>query len=73
MFENQSREDIETLMKSNVEFRRLYLRHRELDSKVHDADLGVLPMDGETLHGLKREKLLAKERLLRMWQDARPG
>ncbi|EQD69178.1 protein containing DUF465, partial [mine drainage metagenome] len=59
------------MMKANIEFRRLFLRHRELDSKVHDAEIGVLPMDGTTLNGMKREKLVAKERLLRMWQDAR--
>ncbi|MHB1617721.1 MAG: YdcH family protein [Metallibacterium sp.] len=71
MFENHPREDIEAMMKANIEFRRLFLRHRELDSKVHDAEIGVLPMDGTTLNGMKREKLVAKERLLRMWQDAR--
>ena len=71
MFENHPREDIEAMMKANIEFRRLFLRHRELDSKVHDAEIGVLPLDGTTLNGMKREKLVAKERLLRMWQDAR--
>ncbi|EQD46058.1 YdcH family protein [Metallibacterium sp.] len=71
MFENHPREDIEAMMKANIEFRRLFLRHRELDSKVHDAEIGVLPVDGTTLNGMKREKLVAKERLLRMWQDAR--
>ena len=71
MFENHPREDIEPMMKANIEFRRLFLRHRELDSKVHDAEIGVLPLDGTTLNGMKREKLVAKERLLRMWQDAR--
>ncbi len=71
MFENHPREDVEALMKANIEFRRLFLRHRELDSKVHDAEIGVLPLDGDTLNVMKREKLVAKERLLRMWQDAR--
>ncbi len=71
MFENHPREDIEAMMKANIEFRRLFLRHRELDSKVHDAEIGVLPLDGTTLTGMKREKMVAKERLLRMWQDAR--
>ena len=71
MFENQQRDDVEALMKADAEFRRLYQHHRELDSKVHDAEIGVLPMDGTTLNGMKREKMVAKERLLRMWQDAR--
>ena len=48
MFENQQRDDVEALMKADAEFRRLYQHHRELDSKVHDADIGVLPIDGKT-------------------------
>jgi hypothetical protein len=37
---------------------------------VHDAEIGVLPIDDFTLAGMKKEKLHAKERLQRMW-DAR--
>jgi uncharacterized protein YdcH (DUF465 family) len=69
MFESQPRDDVEALMKADAEFRRLYQRHRELDSKVHDAEIGVLPIDDATLMGMKREKLHAKERLQRMWDD----
>lgn len=71
MFENQQREDIEALMKVDTEFRRLYQHHQELDSKVRDAELGVLPMDDVTLVGMKKEKLQAKDRLLRMWDQRR--
>ncbi|HEX7815482.1 YdcH family protein [Dyella sp.] len=67
MFENQQREDVEALLKTDVEFRRLYQRHRELDSKVHDAQIGVLPMDDLTLRHMKTQKLQAKERLQKMW------
>ena len=67
MFENQQRDDVEALMKADAEFRRLYLHHKELDSKVHDAEIGVLPSDDITLRCMKREKLQAKERLQRMW------
>jgi uncharacterized protein YdcH (DUF465 family) len=56
-------------MKADAEFRRLYQYHRELDSKVHDAEIGVLPIDDMTLAGMKKEKLYAKERLQRMWDD----
>jgi uncharacterized protein len=69
MFENQQRDDVEALMKADAEFRRLYQYHRELDSKVHDAEIGVLPIDDMTLAGMKREKLYAKERLQRMWDN----
>ncbi|MDO1527618.1 YdcH family protein [Fulvimonas sp. R45] len=69
MFESQQRDDVEALMKADAEFRRLYQHHKELDSKVHDAEIGVLPIDDVTLVGMKKEKLLAKERLQRMWND----
>lgn len=67
MFENQQRDDVEALMKKDAEFRRLYQHHRHLDSKVHDADIGVLPIDDATLSGMKKEKLRAKARLEQMW------
>lgn len=71
MFENQPREDLEALMKADTEFRRLYRHHQELDSKVQDAELGVLPIDDMTLASMKKEKLQAKDRLLRMWGERR--
>jgi len=71
MFEKQSREDLEALMKADTEFRRLYRHHQELDSKVQDAELGVLPIDDYTLASMKKEKLQAKDRLLRMWGERR--
>jgi uncharacterized protein YdcH (DUF465 family) len=67
MFENQQRDDVEALLKTDANFRRLYQRHRELDSKVHDADAGVLPIPEAKLSVMKREKLHAKDRLQRMW------
>jgi uncharacterized protein YdcH (DUF465 family) len=71
MFENQQRDDVEALMKSDAEFRRLYQHHQKLDSKVHDAEIGVLPIDDVTLCGMKKEKLQAKARLLQMWDGQR--
>jgi uncharacterized protein YdcH (DUF465 family) len=56
-------------MQSNAEFRSLYHRHKELDNKVRDAELGVLPLDDVTLHNMKKEKLHAKERLISMWDS----
>ncbi len=69
MFEDHQRDDVEALLKTDVEFRRLYQHHQELDSKVHDADTGVLPIDSVTLVGMKKEKLVAKAQLERMWTD----
>ena len=68
MFENDQKSDVDALLKANNEFRSLYQRHQELDTKLRDADLGVLPMDDTTLHTLKKEKLRAKDRLLHMWE-----
>jgi uncharacterized protein YdcH (DUF465 family) len=67
MFENQQ-QDVENLIKSDHEFRSLYQRHQELDSKVRDAELGVLPLDDTTLHNMKKEKLWAKDKLTVMWE-----
>ncbi len=69
MFEEQPQAEIEAMMKANTEFRQLYFRHRELDRQVMDAELGVLPMDGDKLGQMKREKLVAKHRLLEMYES----
>ncbi|MDC7807932.1 YdcH family protein [Luteimonas sp BLCC-B24] len=67
MFEAQSQTELEELMKENVEFRQLYYRHKELDKKVLNAELGVLAVDETTLSQMKREKLHAKDRLTSMY------
>jgi len=67
MFENQSPEDVDVLIKSNIEFKRLYQRHKELDKKVTAAGHNALPIDDVTLSRMKREKLATKERLLHLY------
>ncbi|QNP41441.1 YdcH family protein [Lysobacter solisilvae (ex Woo and Kim 2020)] len=69
MFEEQPQQEIDALMRSNPEFKQLYQRHRDLDKKVMDAELGVLPIDDVTLNQMKREKLAAKDRLVRMYDS----
>jgi len=69
MFEEQPQTEIDALIKSNPEFKQLYQRHRDLDKKVMDAELGVLPIDDTTLHQMKREKLAAKDRLIRLYDS----
>lgn len=71
MFENQ-RDDVEALMDTDANFRRLYQRHKQLDSKVHDACIGVLPVDDATLTGMKKEKLRTKARLEHIWATRKP-
>ena len=69
MFEGQSHTDLLAFMKENTEFRQLYHRHKELDKQVLDAELGVLPIDDARLVQMKREKLAAKDRLTRMYDE----
>jgi len=71
MFEGQPQTEIDALIKTDPEFKQLYQRHRELDKKVADAELGVLPIDDITLGRMKREKLIAKQRLTRIYDDTR--
>ncbi|GAB2625945.1 YdcH family protein [Novilysobacter erysipheiresistens] len=71
MFDEQPQPEIEALIKANPEFKQLYQRHKTLDKKVMDAELGVLPIDDTTLSRMKREKLAAKDRLTRMY-DTQP-
>lgn len=71
MFEDQSQQSaVEALKQSNPEFKELLQRHQYLDKKLEDSDLGVNGIDDLTLHELKREKLAAKERLLRIFESA---
>ncbi|QOW21690.1 YdcH family protein [Novilysobacter avium] len=67
MFDDQSQPEIDALIDSNREFKQLYQRHKKLDKKVMDAELGVLPIDPTTLAQMKREKLAAKDQLVRMY------
>ena len=67
MFEGQPQSELDALFKANPEFRQLYHHHKELDKKVLDAELGVLPIDETTLSLMKREKLAAKDRLTRLY------
>ncbi len=66
MFEGQPQSDVDALM-GNPEFKQLYQRHKLLDKQVLDAELGVRPVDDATLSQMKREKLLAKDRLTRLY------
>lgn len=66
--EHQS--EVAELMQKDAEFRSLYYRHKELDNKVRDAELGVLPVDEATLRSMKFEKLHAKDKLTQMWESS---
>lgn len=69
MFEDRSQSDVDSLMKKSTEFRQLYFHHQELDKKIDDAEHGILPLGDNELTQMKREKLVAKQRLLRLADD----
>ncbi len=62
MFEHRQ-EVMEKLMKESEDFRRIFNRHQQLDKRVSEAELGNAPMEDLALNQLKKEKLLAKDRL----------
>ena len=72
MFEDQPQSEIDARRARDPEFRALHDQHRKLNKKCMDAELGVLPIDNVTLGRMKREKLLAKQRLLRMYETPLP-
>jgi uncharacterized protein len=71
VFEDQSKEAVDSMMEADSAFRQLYFYHQKLNKKVLDAELGVLPIDDLTLTRMKREKLMAKDRLTRMMGNSR--
>ena len=70
MFEGQSQAELDAIIKTNPEFKTLYQRHKDLDKQVLDAELGVLAIDDLTLSKMKREKLMAKDRLTTLFAAA---
>ncbi|MDT8439007.1 MAG: YdcH family protein [Wenzhouxiangellaceae bacterium] len=69
MFE-RNREQMETLLKENEEFRRLYNDHQQLEKRVLAAETGTAPMEDLALTQLKRQKLRLKDQLSRMMDQA---
>jgi len=70
MFE-YDQEIVEVLLSDNKQFQALYEEHDTLKKKVRDAELGVLPLDDLSLGTMKKEKLLAKDRMAAMIEQYR--
>jgi uncharacterized protein YdcH (DUF465 family) len=60
------------LMKESEDFRRIFNRHQELDKRVTEAETGSAPMEDLALNKLKKEKLLAKDKLASL-MDSSPA
>jgi uncharacterized protein YdcH (DUF465 family) len=71
MFEAQPQSEIDALLQHDSEFRRLYQHHQKLDRQVADATVGALPLGPGALSQMKREKLAAKQRLMRWYEERR--
>ena len=54
---------VEVLLNDNKQFQALYKEHNTLKEKVRDAELGVLPLDASSVGTMKKEKLLAKDKM----------
>ncbi len=65
MFEHRQQQ-MEKMMKENPDFLRIFNRHQELDKRVAEAEVGTSPMEDLALVKLKKEKLMAKDKLARM-------
>ena len=62
---------VQHLLSDSQSFQELYKRHLELKEKVRDAEIGVLPIDDLTLGAMKKEKLLAKDKMAAMIEHYR--
>ena len=62
---------VQTLLNDSDEFKYFYDKHHELKENVRKAQTGVLPVDDLTLGSMKKEKLLAKDRMAMMIDDYR--
>ena len=70
MFEHDQK-IVEVLLDNNPQFKYLYDRHHDLKAKVRDAEDGAVPVDENALGALKKEKLLAKDRMAALIEDYR--
>ena len=62
---------VEVLLNDNERFQALFREHNSLKERVRDAELGVLPLDDVSLGTMKKEKLLAKDKMAAMIEQYR--
>lgn len=65
MFEHRQNQ-LKSLLKENLNFRRVYHKHQELEKQVDKVDSSHVPIDEIALNQLKKEKLLCKDQLEQM-------
>lgn len=62
---------VEVLLNDNEQFQALYKEHNALKKRVRDAELSVLPLDDLSVGTMKKEKLLAKDKMAAMIEQYR--
>nr|VFK79925.1 MAG: Uncharacterized conserved protein YdcH, DUF465 family [Candidatus Kentron sp. SD] len=62
MFE-YDQDTVQALLEEDEQFRELYEFHGKLKVKIRDIEAGTYPLDRLSLGILKKEKLLAKDRM----------
>ncbi len=70
MFE-YDQEIVETLLSDNENFQALYQQHHQLKERIMNAALGVHPVDDLTISKMKKEKLLAKDKMAALIEQYR--
>lgn len=60
---------VQELLVADERFKRLHQQHAHLKIQVREAAIGVHPLDDLTLNRLKRQKLLAKDKMAHMIQQ----
>ena len=68
MFE-YDQEVVSELLDANERFQTLYQQHSDLKIQVREAETGIHPLDDLTVNKLKRQKLLAKDKMAHMIQQ----
>lgn len=62
MFEHRQNQ-VNALLESNQNFRRLYEQHQQLEQRLEHASNGKIAMNELSLNALKKQKLQAKDEL----------
>nr|VFK43320.1 MAG: hypothetical protein BECKTC1821E_GA0114239_102437 [Candidatus Kentron sp. TC]VFK43594.1 MAG: hypothetical protein BECKTC1821D_GA0114238_10172 [Candidatus Kentron sp. TC]VFK57736.1 MAG: hypothetical protein BECKTC1821F_GA0114240_10202 [Candidatus Kentron sp. TC] len=62
MFE-YDKDTVYALLEENKRFQELYAHHGKLKARIRDIEAGIYPLDRLSLGMLKKEKLLAKDRM----------
>ena len=57
---------VQELLDSNEDFKALHVLHGQLKIRVRDAEQGISPIDDMSLGTMKKEKLLAKDKMAAM-------